>query len=514
MFSSESTTGLKAGRVRRGMMGLAVSVIAPAACVMAPAAWAQAPMMTLAANDLPAAPSAVARLDGQGVTPVASAGPVAGFSVDHATADAMPLRLDEAIALGVKNNARLAIQKQQERYVSGEILTVGNALLPTLTASAYTRAQQINLAAMGFKPGTLANIPGFSDFQISEIVKVNTTNAQLSLSQAVFNVPAYYLFRAAQKAGTAAKAATADSRDSVVLSVGTQYLQTLADQAQIANAKALLMQDMDVLRHAKAQQDAGVGVHIDTLRAQVEVQQQQQALIADENTFAKDKIALNRVMGIAADQPLTLVDTVPFEDLDELSVEEARSLAFTRREDLQSLVAQQEVANQARKAIKYQYVPVVGVNGFYGVLGQTTGSYHGDFLAAGTVKFPIFDEGQLRGQREVAAAQAVALRQQVAGLKTQIEAEIRTSMLDVESSKELVKVARSNVTLSEQVLNDATERFNAGVDDSLPVARAQASLAGAEARVVQTEFQYNQAKLQLARRTGVIDTDYKAYLGR
>ena len=169
---------------------------------------------------------------------------------------------------------------------------------------------------------------------------------------------------------------------------------------------------------------------------------------------------------------------------------------------------------QAQKAVKYQYLPTVGVSGFYGVLGETTGSYHGVFSAGGSLRFPIFDEGQLRGQREVATAQTIALRHQIDALKSTIEAQIRSSMLDVQSSEELVKVARSNVALSQEALDDATLRFTAGVDDSLPVARAQATLVGAEARVVQTEFQYNQAKLQLARRTGVVETEYKQYLGK
>ncbi|QHN05270.1 TolC family protein [Granulicella sp. WH15] len=466
--------------------------------------------------DLPAAPSAVARLEVQaGSSSSSGATPVAFPTRDHATPDALPLSLDDAIKLGELNNTQLAVQKQQERYVAGQILTVGNALLPDIQASAYSRAQEIDLVALGFKPSALAgiDIPGFTNIVIPEIVKVNTTNAQVSLSQTFFNVPAYFLYRAARKAGDAAAWDTKNQLGNVVLNVGTVYLEALADQAQIDNARALVKQDELVLEHARASQAAGVGVHIDVLRAQVQLQQEQQTLIADENAFAKDKIALNRAMGIAADQQLILTDKVPFASFEALSIDDARALAYTRRKDLLSLTAQLGVADETRKAVRYQYLPTVGVSGYYGVLGVTGGSYHGDFTAIGSLKFPIFQEGQLRGEREVASAQLTALRQQIAGLKTQIEAEIRTSMLDVQSSAELVNVARSNVALSQQELDDATLRFTAGVDDNLAVVRAQASLAGAQARVVQSEFQYNQAKLELARRTGVVETQYKQYLG-
>jgi outer membrane protein TolC len=52
------------------------------------------------------------------------------------------------------------------------------------------------------------------------------------------------------------------------------------------------------------------------------------------------------------------------------------------------------------------------------------------------------------------------------------------------------------------------------VDDNLPVVQAQATLADAQSRLVGAEFEYNEAKLTLARNTGVVETQYKDYLGR
>jgi len=114
----------------------------------------------------------------------------------------------------------------------------------------------------------------------------------------------------------------------------------------------------------------------------------------------------------------------------------------------------------------------------------------------------------------VADAQVIALRQQIESLRVSIEAQIRASMLDVESSNELVKVARSNVDLATEELQQAIDRFTAGVDDNLPVVQAQAVLAAAQSQFVNTLYQYNQSKLQLARNTGVVESQYKVYLGR
>lgn len=440
-----------------------------------------------------------------------------GVTIDRATPDALPLSLDEAIDRGLQHNLQMELVRQNQRMVHGQVLVVANNLLPSLSAEAYTRTQMINLAAMGFKPqslGPLLNTFGIPPGQFSTIVKVDTTAAQLNVNQQLFNLPAYYLYRAAQKDDTVASLTTLNAEGTVVLKIGTQYLLALADASQIENAQALEKADALVLQQATASHDAGVGTNLDVLRARVQLQTQQQTVINSENTFAKDKIALNRLIGLPADQQLTLTDKTPYSEFAELPLDQAKTIAYARRKDLLSLQAQMEVAERAEKAVKYERLPTLSFGGHYGVLGETRGLYHGVFSATGSLKIPIFQEAQLRGEREVADAQVNALHQQITSLRVTIEQQIRSAMLDVQSSAQLVKVARSSVDLATQELQQSTDRFQAGVSDNLPVVQAQAALADAQTRLVQTLYQYNQSKLTLARNTGVVETQYKVYLGR
>ncbi len=87
-------------------------------------------------------------------------------------------------------------------------------------------------------------------------------------------------------------------------------------------------------------------------------------------------------------------------------------------------------------------------------------------------------------------------------------------MLDVQATAQLVKVAQSNVDLAREELQDSSDRFTAGVDDNLPEVQAQATLANAQTQMVNALYQYNQAKLNLARNTGVVETQYQTYLGQ
>ena len=461
----------------------------------------QAPL----ADALPQAPSAVAASNGT----LRTAG---GTIVPRATAGPLSLSLEDAIAFAMKSNYQLQQLRIQDRGVRGEILTVENALLPTVTATARTGTQELNLAAMGFKPSALAAF-GFSPGEIPIIVKVNTTAAQLNVDQALFDLPSYYLYRAAQKAADATRLGVGDGIDKVVLSVGNAYLRILADASQITDALALLDADNAVLRQATLSHDAGIAPNIDVLRAHVQQQTQQQAVIQAENTWEKDKIALNRIMGLPADQQLTLTDTIPYADLAAMPHEDALKLALANRKDLQMLDVEAQATERERKAARYEYMPTLAFNGYYGVLGETTGLYHGVFTAQGTMKIPIFKEAQFRGEREVADAQLSSLRQQTESMKVTIDQQVRSSMLDVASTAELVKYAKSNVELAAQELEDTVQRYKAGVDDSLPVVQAQATLADAQTRLINSTFQNNQAKLGLARNLGVVDTQYKGYLG-
>lgn len=481
------------------------SVWVVATLMLCGSAPGQQPTAQLAQVDLPVAPSAVAR-------PLKLTG---GVMIDTEQPGTTSLTLDDAIAITLKNNTGLKLHLEQERFVYGQELTALNSLLPNLKASAYARAQEINLAAMGFKPGSI-KIPNFSG-KFPSIVKVNTANVQMSASATLFNVPAYFLYRATEKARQATNWATLSARGSVVLQVGGLYLQALADEAMVRDAEALVTQDELVYKHAKASKEAGVGINLDVLRSQVELQSERQKLVQAQNAAAKDKIQLNRAMGQPAGQDIRLLDAIPYSDYNadssDQAIQAALVTAYEKRKDLRQLEAQLDVAHETSVALRYERLPVLGFGGYYGVLGEIGGLYHGDFVAQGQLSIPVFQEAQIRGQKEVAAAQEIGLGRQINARKAQIEADIRSSLLDVQSAAAILNVARSNVNLAQEALTDATLRFTAGVDDNLPVVKAQTTLEGAQAQVIQAEFNYNYAKLLLARNSGIIETEYRTYLG-
>ena len=435
-----------------------------------------------------------------------------GVYTPVSTGQPLQLSLDDAVRLALKFSLTVAVDEQNTRQIRGLQLTALNALIPSLTASAQTDTKEINLAAMGFNPATIGPLlpPGVT---LNTIVKVDTTSARMSLNQQLFNLPAYQVYKASKVTAEVARYNTLGDRGQIVQDVASQYLRVLADTASINNAQSQLQSDRELERQSQARRDAGVGTNLDLVRGRVERQNREQQLIASTGQFEKDKVQLNRLMGLSADQPLQLVDAVPYHELDALPLDQAKQVAYKRRKDLLSLQAQLRVAELQRRAVAFERLPVVKVGGFYGVLGQTRGLYHGVFTAQGGVDFPIFQEAQLRGDREVADAQLASLRSQVSSLRGDIEQQLRSATLDISTANTLVRDASSNVDLAAEALDETGQRFRAGIDDNLPVVRAQATLANAQAQLVSALYQFNSAKLQLARYTGVIESQYDSYLG-
>jgi len=431
-----------------------------------------------------------------------------------ATPGVKPLSLDDAIRLGIENNLALTLAHLDEKSAEAQKLQLANALLPNISLHGETGLHQLNLRAAGFSPGVITQfgIPPEEAVLFNPIVKVDSTIGQVNLSQAIFTWSGWDVWKAAKANERAAYYGAQSSRGLVVLNVGTAYLQALAASSEVDYAEALLKTDATLLYQAQEAHKAGTAANLDELRARVQYQTQQLSLIRAQNNFTKAKIALNRQIGLAPEQEIQLTDAAPYADLAALTIEDAKQEAFANRQDYQQLRQQILAAKLERQAAKHERFPSLSFKGNYAITGVSGEIYHGTFGATGTLSVPIFQEAKFRGDRDVAVAQVNEFHSEFNDLSHKIEQQLRDSLLDLQSASELVRVSRSNVELATKTLEQTTDRFQAGVDDNLPVVQAQSTLAQAQDQYVRSVFQYNQAKLGFARNLGIVDTQYKNYI--
>ncbi|MGD0801301.1 MAG: TolC family protein [Terracidiphilus sp.] len=433
-----------------------------------------------------------------------------------ATDQTLKLSLDEAIALGLKNNLGLKEAENGEKLLHGQKNEALQNFLPTITLAGDTGVHQQNLVALGFGPDTIKKFSNYftipADF--SFITRDELTEGKIQYSQMIFSGPVIAAWKGVGAAERAAHFAKMSARGEVVQQVASAYLHAIAASSEVDNAKALETADQLLLNHAHDSHQAGVASNLDELRARVQLQAQQQALIAAENSLEKNLILLKREIGIDPGQTISLTDPAPYSDLALQTPEELRAVAYKNRQDYQNLQNEAVEFKAIHAAYRAQRWPSLSFGGYYGVSQVGGVGSHGNFVAQGNLSLPLFREAKLRGNSDAAQANWDAVSAQLADLRSKIDQQVRSALLDANATSKLVAVARSNVELATRALADETDRVNAGVDDNLPLVTAQATLASAESNLVESLYQYNLSKLALARAAGILEQQYREYLGR
>ena len=426
-------------------------------------------------------------------------------SVPTGTASAQPLALtlQDAIDRGLKTNLGFLVSDSAGDIARAQRLQALSALLPTVTGQVSQTEQQVNLATVGLN----FSFPGVS---IPRVVgPFHYTDVRAAAAWNVFDYTSIRNHRAAQATERAARLSTQDARDVVVQAVAAGYLQIIADASRTEATRAQVRTAQALSDRAADQHRAGTAAGIDVLRAQVELKQQQQRLLAQENQLAKDQLTLGRVIGLPPGQEFNIAEIVPFSPLTSLTQDEALRVAFDQRPDYQSYKAQVRAAEETVNAARAQRYPVGALTADYGDVGTTLASSHGTFTFVASARFNIFDAGRISA--DVIQARAVLKQRQdeLADLRGQIDYQVRTAFLDIRTASDQVAVAQDNLGLANQTLEQARDRFSAGVTDNIEVVQAQESVAAANDSLIGALYSHNLAKVALARALGGTDREVK-----
>ena len=297
-----------------------------------------------------------------------------------------------------------------------------------------------------------------------------------------------------------------------MLATGNVYLQALAGAARVETAHAQVETAEALYKKAVAQQQAGVSPAIDTLRAQVQFQTRRQQLISSANDFAKQKLALARVVGLAPGQEFELADKSPYQSFPIPEVETSLQRAYSLRSDYKAAQQRLFAAQLEKSAATAGYFPSLGIAADYGAIGNAPGSLLGTFHVAGTLSIPIFQGGRVHSDVLNADASLRQAQAQLADLRGQIDQDVRTALLDLQSSADQVEVAQSSVNLAEDALMQSRDRFFAGVTDNLEVVQAQEAAATAHEQLISSLYQHNLAKVSFARAIGRAEEGVLEYL--
>jgi outer membrane protein TolC len=410
-----------------------------------------------------------------------------------ATAETLALTLEDALARGLKYNlggvqSGLDVESRRaERLGALSRLLPNVALRPALTES------QLNLSTFGFSfPGTPSVVGPFTVVDLRGYV-----------TQPVLDFPALRGYRAKAETVKAGQSSYRDAREQVVFTVVTLYLQALSGASRIDAAKAQVASAEALYRRAVDRKEAGTAPAIDVLRAQVQLQTQQQRLIYYEGEFDKQKLSLARAAGLPAGQALTLADPIPDSGAEaELDVRAEAEEALKQRADYQAAQSRVRAAELEKSAARGGRLPSAGFVADYGTNGPRINDLHGSFTLAASLTIPIYQGRRVEAEVLAADTELRQRRAELEELEGRIENEVYSAGIDLRSAARQLQVARGNLDLARRQLEQSQDRFTAGVTNNVEVVQAQEAVATANENLISSLYAVNAAKAQLARARG------------
>jgi outer membrane protein TolC len=421
----------------------------------------------------------------------------------EATPASIQLSLDDAIARGLKTNLGLLTRENSSVSARVDKIRLLAELLPTVSAELSMSEEKNSLASFGFHFPGIPKLVGPFHYQ----------DARATTEFTVYDARALKAWRSGGESLKAAELSAKDARDLVVQAVAAAYLQIIATSARVEATRSQVETSQALYERARDQHRAGTSPAIDELRAQVELKTQQQQLLSLRNQVAKDKLTLARAIGLPSGQAFEISDEAPYKPLESLSPTEVLERAYAARADYQSAQATVKAAELSYQAAASEWIPRATVSANYGAIGETFASSNGTFGVTGSIKMDIFDGGRRKADRLQASTTLKQRKEELANLQGQIDQEVRTSLLDLNSAADQVVVARDNLGLANQTLTQARDRFAAGVTDNIEVVQAQDSVSSAQQNFISAVYAHNLAKVALARAMGATEANLKTFMG-
>lgn len=426
----------------------------------------------------------------------------------QATATTLELSLREAFERALQYNLGVVESGQNTRAAHAVRLRSLNALLPDLALRVSGMTEQVNFKTLGLN----IHIPGVRIPVIAGPFGV--ADARAYFSQELFDWSDIKNWKSTSESERASQLTYKSDRDLVVVTTGNAYLLVISDMALVDTTRAQVQTAQTLYQNSVDQNKQGVIASIDLLRAHVELQTQEQGLIAAQNQLAIDKLALARVIGLPKGQEFHLADSVPYAPLDGIALEQALEQAKSLRPDYLSAKAQVQAAELAAQAAAAENYPSLSTSTDFGDTGNPNfGSSHGTFTFAVTLTVPVFQGSRVRSDKLQADAALQQRKAELADLEGKIDEQVRTAFFNLKSSSQLVAVSKSNIDLAGQTLAQAQDRFKAGVADNLEVVQAQESVAAANQSYIASLYSFNLAKISLAQAMGVAEQSGLRYLG-
>ena len=414
----------------------------------------------------------------------------------------MKLTLEQAVTLGLKQNPtqQIAVLNALESVQDKNVTR--SELLPQANFKVQDSANRVNLEAQFG-----GNIPPTFPFP-HHIGPYQVFSAGPTFGSSVIDLSLWKNYQASKANVGASKATSLNTREQVILLIVSQYIGTLRAVANVEASRSRVELAQALYDQAADLQKEGVGTGIDTLRANVELQNEKQRLLEAENDRDQSLFGLNRLLNLDPRQKLELADALSFFETPQPDVDASINQALADREEWKAIAYQEKALGYEKQSAEYSRLPSLRFDGNWAYLGTSATNGIPTYTYTATAQVPLFTSGRIKAQVAKANLELQKIEQQKDDLRNQIAFDVKTSLLNLGSARSEVQVANLGVKLAQQEVEQAGDRFRAGVANNIEVIQAQDSLSRANDNQILALYRFNQARADYARSVGQMEKTY------
>lgn len=399
-----------------------------------------------------------------------------------------------------------------------------------ITFQAFQRRQQEAREAVGIQPGI-----GGNPFAVD-----NQFSGGFSVEQTLFNRSAFAAVRGARQLEDVNQLGVDRQAQVVIDSVRSAFYGALLAQEQARIAEQSVERTQATFREVSRRVEQGVTPKYQRLSTEVELANLRTQLVQAHNRAALAQEGLKLTLGLPMDQPIELAGELEVEnpgELLDLSTEEALTMAFENRPDLEQARLAVELREIEKNTIRAEYFPTLSAVADFSYAGRVPdtrsqtlsdptdpfafsvedrGFFSTDFwdpsVSVGLqLTWNIFDGFQREArleQQEVVVNRAELQREQQEAF---VHLEIEQALQNLRAAHQRLQAQEQNVETAELNYQYTNQRLQNGVSTQLELREASTQLDESRFNYLQAVYDYLTARSALERATGVPLTEDSAF---
>ena len=425
-------------------------------------------------------------------TPAQPAAPVPAAPPREVLAQ-RPITVDEAVAIALEFQPNIRARLGDYAAAKYRVDQAIAPLFPQLGASISTSSSRATVVTTS--PTTGANIASIQEREFGQ-----TLAAQLTLSQLLFDFGKNAASTdVARKLSEVALEDVELQRQLITQTVKQAYTNiNFAQRLQRVAQQSLERAELN-LRSARGFFDVGTRPKSDVTRAEVDVANARVDVIRARNAERLGRAALNVAMGVPADTPTQVVDSLVYQPS---NLDRARLMdeAQRRRPESRQARLRAEAAEALVRRTTRDFFPDITGAAAY---GGTRTSFDEAWSATLSLQWSIFDGGNRIARNREARANLDAAQARVRATELDIQREVEQAQISVSEAEERIQAAQVAVESAQENFRLAQGRFDAGVGTILELTDAQLALTQAQNTEAQALADYRIALSNLDRAVGL-----------